>query len=115
MQNVPFYEEITTFVEALNVALEKRGLEYGIAAEHAHSCCVLVASKRFLVEGKWHTLIDYEKFFECLERGGEFSPEDYMGAETPDWATWGRGGFDPADERVNRKGRPKVIEKVVDK
>ncbi|KAL6719370.1 Fe-S oxidoreductase [Lecanora helva] len=107
MQNVPFYEEITTFVEALNSALERRGLEYGIAAEHAHSCCVLIASKRFFVERKWHTLIDYEKFFACLEAGEEFSPEDYMGPPTPEWATWGRGGFDPADERVDRKGRPK--------
>src|SRR5436305_2769544 len=36
MQNVPFYEEVADFVVKLNVALEKRGLEYGIAAEHAH-------------------------------------------------------------------------------
>lgn len=107
MQNVPFYEEITTFVEALNTALERRGLGYGIAAEHAHSCCVLIASKRFFVGGKWHTLIDYEKFFECLESGRGFSPEDYMGPPTPEWATWGQGGFDPADERVDRKGKPK--------
>ena len=111
MQNVPFYDEVTSFVEALNAALERRGLEYGIAAEHAHSCCVLIASKRFYVEDKWHTLIDYERFFECLESGKEFSPEDYMGPPTPEWATWGKGGFDPADERVDRKGRPK-IEKV---
>lgn len=108
MQNVPFYPEVVTFVEALNAALGRRGLDYGIAAEHAHSCCVLLASTRFLVEGKWHTLIDYGKFFECLDRGGEFSPEDYMGGETPEWATWGRGGFDPRDERVDRKGRPLV-------
>lgn len=111
MQNVPFYDEITAFVEALNAALERRGLEYGIAAEHAHSCCVLIASKRFYVEGKWHTLIDYEKFFGCLESGGDFSPEDYMGPPTPVWATWGQGGFDPADVRVDRKGNPK-IEKI---
>ena len=110
MQNVPFYDEITTFVEALNAALDRRGLEYGIAAEHAHSCCVLIASKRFYVREKWHTLIDYEKFFECLEAGTEFSPEDYMGPPTPEWAAWGKGGFDPADERVDRKGRPKIEE-----
>ncbi|MDI1486482.1 MAG: Fe-S oxidoreductase [Ramalina farinacea] len=108
MQNVPFYHEIQTFVEALNEALERRGLEYGIAAEHAHSCCALIASRRFFVEGKWHTLIGYEKFFACLESGQEFSPEDYMGDPTPEWATWGKGGFDPRDERVDRKGR--VIE-----
>ncbi|KAJ5239000.1 Fe-S oxidoreductase [Penicillium chermesinum] len=110
MQNVPFYEEITSFVVALNAELERRGLGYGIAAEHAHSCCVLLASDRFHVNGKWHTRIDYERFFELLEReeadGTSFTPEDYM-RETEEWALWGRGGFDPNDERVYRKGRNK--------
>ncbi len=36
MGNVPFYEEVVAFVEALEAALKRRGLEYGIAAEHAH-------------------------------------------------------------------------------
>ena len=105
MQNVPFYAEIVVFVEALNAALGRRGLEYGIAAEHAHSCCALIASQRFLLDGKWHTLIDYDRFFKCLESGKPFGPEDYIGPPTPQWATWGQGGFDPADERVYRKGK----------
>ncbi|KAI0171761.1 radical SAM superfamily-domain-containing protein [Hypoxylon sp. FL1284] len=108
MANVPFYAEVTAFVEALARRLRERGLGYGIAAEHAHSCCVLIASDRFKVDGKWHTAIDYTRFFELLEeRGpdGEWSPEDYMGPETPEWATWGNGGFDPRDTRVDRKGR----------
>ncbi|KAH8596137.1 hypothetical protein B0O99DRAFT_651788 [Bisporella sp. PMI_857] len=119
MQNVPFYEEVCAFVEALNAALAKRGLSYGIAAEHAHSCCILIASTRFRVGpdgnggfegegGKWHTRIHYENFFKCLESGKEFTPEDYMGPETPEWATWGNGGFDPRDERVYRKGKNKM-------
>ncbi len=111
MQNVPFYEEVVAFVEALNTALERRGLEYGIAAEHAHSCCALIASKRFLVNERWHTIIDYEKFFELLEGGKDFKPEQYC-KETPEWALWGNGGFDPRDERVDRKGRPKDAKKV---
>jgi tRNA wybutosine-synthesizing protein 1 len=109
MANVPFYREVCDFVVALEKALRKRGLAYGIAAEHAHSCCILLASERFKVEGKWHTLIDYERFFELLEEkgpDGEFSPEDYMGPPTPEWATWGNGGFDPRDQRVDKKGRP---------
>ncbi|KAH7030903.1 radical SAM superfamily-domain-containing protein [Microdochium trichocladiopsis] len=108
MANVPFYEEVTEFVEALTAKLQERGLGYGIAAEHAHSCCVLIASDRFNVDGKWHTRIDYQRFFELLEeRGadGDWTPEDYMGEATPEWATWGNGGFDPRDERVDRKGR----------
>ncbi|KAK4934254.1 hypothetical protein LTR28_010755 [Elasticomyces elasticus] len=113
MQNVPFYEEVTAFVAALNSALNRRGLEYGIAAEHAHSCCVLIADKkRFLKTDGWHTLIDYEKFFECLESGRPFGPGDYVGAPTPEWALWGRGGFDPRDERVDRKGKKKEVYEV---
>ena len=109
MQNVPFYSEVCDFVTALNAALARRGLDYGVAAEHAHSCCVLLASARFRSdEGKWHTRIDYARFFELLESGEKFSPEDHMGAETPEWATWGQGGFDPRDERVHTRGRNKV-------
>lgn len=109
MANVPFYDEVCTFVRALDAALARRGLDYGIAAEHAHSCCVLLASERFRrADGRWCTVIDYGRFFECLESGQDFAPEDYM-AETPEWAAWGRGGFDPADVRVDRKGRVKEI------
>ena len=37
--------------------------EYGLSCEHAHSCCILLARKsRFLIEGRWHTWIDYNKF-----------------------------------------------------
>lgn len=118
MQNVPFYEEVQAFVLALDQALATRGLEYGIAAEHAHSCCVLLADRsRFFRpsalhggEMRWHTLIDYAKFFACLERGTAFSPEDYVGPPTHEWALWGNGGFDPRDARVDRKGRPKEVE-----
>ncbi|KAM0524464.1 hypothetical protein ACHAPE_000558 [Trichoderma viride] len=108
MSNVPFYWEVCEFVKALDKRLQEKGLDYGIAAEHAHSCCVLLASKRFNVNGKWHTHIDYQRFFELLEeRGpdGDWKPEDYMGPPTPEWALWGNGGFDPRDERVDRKGR----------
>ncbi|KAI4172077.1 MAG: hypothetical protein LQ343_003824 [Gyalolechia ehrenbergii] len=106
MQNVPFYEEVVAFVEALNAALKRRDLGYGIAAEHAHSCCILISSNRFFIERRWHTLIDYDDFFACLESGEEFTPEDYVGP-TPEWATFGNGGFDPNDERVYRKGKHK--------
>lgn len=109
MANVPFYQEVCDFAVALEKALNKRGLKYGIGAEHSHSCTILICSQRFKVNGKWHTLIDYDKFFDLLEEkgpDGDFTPEDYMGAATPEWATWGNGGFDPRDQRVDRKGRP---------
>ncbi|EEY14815.1 tRNA wybutosine-synthesizing protein [Verticillium alfalfae VaMs.102] len=108
MSNVPWYWEVCDFVKKLEARLGEKGLQYGIAAEHAHSCCILLASDRFRVDGKWHTTIDYQRFFELLEeRGpdGEWRAEDYMGPATPEWATWGNGGFDPRDDRVDRKGR----------
>ncbi|KAF2188132.1 hypothetical protein K469DRAFT_660674 [Zopfia rhizophila CBS 207.26] len=124
MQNVPFYEEIAEFVKELEKELESRGLGYGIAAEHAHSCCILLADKeRFKRDGKWVTRIDFEKFFDLHEGKVEgtrkevvdgeekvvgWRPEDYLGDDTPEWALWGNGGFDPRDVRVWRKGkRPK--------
>lgn len=108
MQNVPFYEEVQGFVLALERELVSRGLDYGIGAEHAHSCCILLAErKRYFQRGKWRTLIDYDRFFELVEDGGKFGPQDYVGGETAEWAAWGKGGFDPRDERVDRKGRPK--------
>jgi len=70
-----------------------------------HSCCILLASKRFHINGKWHTLIDYDRFFELLKEDREFGPEEYVGESTPEWATWGNGGFNPLDERFYRKGK----------
>ncbi|EWC45488.1 hypothetical protein DRE_00887 [Drechslerella stenobrocha 248] len=107
MSNVPFYEEVCEFVRKLNDALGRRGLKYGIAAEHAHSCCVLIASNDYFIDGRWHTVIHYERFFELLETGKEFGPLDYVGPPTEEWAVWGQGGFNPADERVYRKGKNK--------
>ncbi|KAF2121579.1 hypothetical protein BDV96DRAFT_640965 [Lophiotrema nucula] len=123
MQNVPFYEEVAEFVRALSDELVSRGLPYGIAAEHAHSCCVMLADEtRFKRDGKWATRIDFEKFHDLTEGKVEgtrmvdgkvvgWRPEDYIGNDTPEWALWGNGGFDPRDQRVYRKGKgPKAEE-----
>jgi tRNA wybutosine-synthesizing protein 1 len=119
MQNVPFYEEVAAFVTALAEELTKRDLPYGIAAEHAHSCCVLLAdSTRFQHDGKWTTRIEYDKFFDLFEGKTQgtrvedgkvvgWRPEDYSAGETPEWALWGNGGFDPRDVRVRKKGKNK--------
>ncbi|ONH77747.1 S-adenosyl-L-methionine-dependent tRNA 4-demethylwyosine synthase [Pichia kudriavzevii] len=104
MQNIPFYEECVKFVKRVNEELNNRGLEYGLACEHAHSCCFLIASKKFLVDDKWYTHIDYERFFELLKSGESFDKMDYI-SETPEWAYFGseQGGFNPDDTRWNRK------------
>ncbi|KAI9889533.1 MAG: hypothetical protein M1814_005227 [Vezdaea aestivalis] len=113
MENVPFWEEVVSFTSALSTALESQGLSYKVAAEHSHSCCILLAKEEFRdwESGKWRSWIDYEKFFELIERrkisGENFGPLDYIGAETPEWAAEGAGGFDPRDTRVWRKGKNK--------
>lgn len=88
MQNIPFYEECQRFVNKLNDELNNRGLTYGLAAEHAHSCCILMAHKKFFINNKWYTHIDYDKFFELLKSGKSFDSMDYI-SETPEWAYYG--------------------------
>ncbi|KAI5959249.1 YPO7 [Candida theae] len=104
MQNIPFYEECKEFVRTLNEELRSRNLGYDIAAEHAHSCCILIAHEKFKINGVWHTHIDYPKFFELLESGQDFVDVDYI-KPTPEWAIWGseEAGFNPVDTRWDRK------------
>lgn len=104
MQNIPFYDECKAFVELLLAELQRRGLDYHIAAEHAHSCCILMAHSKFRINGVWHTHIDYPRFFELLESGADFEDLDYV-RPTPEWAVWGseEAGFSPEDTRWDRK------------
>ena len=78
MKNVPYHDDVKAFGEALCAARIEHaggvdgegaeltggtpaGAEYGLACEHRHSCCILLARKDpYLVDGKWHTWIDYE-------------------------------------------------------
>ncbi|GLH12885.1 NADPH--cytochrome P450 reductase [Gryllus bimaculatus] len=106
MENVPWHEEVVSFVEKLANLLD----DYEIASEHEHSNCVLIAHKKFKVNGDWWTWIDYDKFHELIQEfyssNGEkkFTALDYM-AKTPSWATYGASekGFNPNETRWYRK------------
>ncbi len=95
------------FCEAL--AAKVGGGSYGLAAEHAHSCCILLAKTDFKKEGVWHTHIDYPRFHALVKRyyetGGaaSFTSSDYT-APTPAWAMYNaeEAGFDPVDMRWRR-------------
>lgn len=104
MQNIPFYDECKSFVEKLVAELQSRGQKYELAAEHAHSCCILIAHEKFKVDGEWFTHIDYPKFFELLESKKDFCDLDYI-KKTPEWAVYGseEAGFNPDDTRYDRK------------
>ncbi|TMW68769.1 hypothetical protein Poli38472_006237 [Pythium oligandrum] len=112
MKNVPWHEEVRSFCAAL---CDRVGGTYGLATEHAHSNCVLIAKKKFCIEGQWHTWIDYEKFHDLVakyyEDGTTFTAEDYM-APTPSWAVYDskEQGFDPVETRFRRTKDGKVVE-----
>lgn len=116
--------------------LHQRGIcsvKYSIATEHEHSCCVLLAREdKFLIDGRWHTWIDYDKFNKLITRyhaeqaaAGEskegtygdevfsFTSTDYM-VETPEWAVYknklGTKGFDPLESRWKRTKTGKMVE-----
>jgi len=101
--NTPWHEEVRDFCEKM---LEKEGLSdlYEIACEHQHSCIVLLALKKYKIDGVWNTWINYDRFHELLKEGRPFEAEEYM-APTPDWAIYGseEAGFDPNETRVYHK------------
>ncbi|AJW13717.1 Tyw1p [Saccharomyces cerevisiae YJM1244] len=106
MQNIPFYEECVKFVKAFTTELQRRGLHYDLAAEHAHSNCLLIADTKFKINGEWHIHIDFDKFFVLLNSGKDFTYMDYL-EKTPEWALFGNGGFAPGNTRVYRKDKKK--------
>lgn len=106
MQNVPWHEEVVQFGKTLceKVAEIMGDDAYGLATEHAHSCCICIAKKRFHFDDQWHTWIDYDKFNQLALSGESFSAMDYL-APTPSWAVFGapEGGFAPYETRHVRK------------
>ncbi|NWR52325.1 TYW1 synthase, partial [Regulus satrapa] len=112
MANVPWHGEVVSFVQELARLLP----EYGIACEHEHSNCLLMAHSKFQVDGEWRTWIDYGRFQELITEhehsGGSrtFTAADYT-ARTPPWALFGarERGFDPLDVRFQRKNKARDI------
>lgn len=108
MANVPWHDDVVEFSTQLCEAIGAvDGLEYGVASEHEHSNCVLLARKdRFWRDDKWHTWIDFDKFLDLEKAGEPFDSTDYM-LETPHWAQFGseHRGFDPGEQR-HRRGKP---------
>ncbi|KAM6403269.1 S-adenosyl-L-methionine-dependent tRNA 4-demethylwyosine synthase TYW1-like [Rhynochetos jubatus] len=112
MANVPWHEEVVRFVQELADLIP----DYEIACEHEHSNCLLIAHKKFKVNGEWCTWINYGRFQELVqehERSGgskTFTAADYA-ARTPRWALFGsrERGFDPLDIRYQRKNKVRDI------
>ncbi|XP_035221680.1 S-adenosyl-L-methionine-dependent tRNA 4-demethylwyosine synthase TYW1-like isoform X2 [Stegodyphus dumicola] len=111
MNNVPWHEEVYSFALKLAESLS----DYKIASEHEHSNCILIAHKKFYINGRWHTWIDYEKFHLLIKefyesnRTKSFASVDYM-YPTPEWAVIGseERGFDPSETRFFRKTKKDI-------
>ncbi|XP_042647749.1 S-adenosyl-L-methionine-dependent tRNA 4-demethylwyosine synthase TYW1 isoform X1 [Tyto alba] len=112
MANVPWHEEVVRFVQELADLVP----DYEIACEHEHSNCLLIAHKKFKINGEWCTWINYDRFQELVrehERSSgskTFTAADYT-ARTPRWALFGsrERGFDPLDVRYQRKNKARDI------
>lgn len=100
MQHVPWHEEIKRFSEAM-LSHEGLSADYELACEHQHSCIVLIAHRRYKIDGRWHTWINYDRFHDLVTEGRGFEAMDYT-APTPDWALYGsdEAGFDPHEKRT---------------
>lgn len=132
MSNSPWHHEVVALTSNLQQELAKMTAAggpdapplYGIACEHKHSCCIVLARvDQFAIDDpatgkrKWRTWIDFDKFLELSRRHEQDSTfkldvEDYI-ADTPDWATFGseEEGFDPTDRRHRRKGKAPLYTK----
>ncbi|KAM8991161.1 S-adenosyl-L-methionine-dependent tRNA 4-demethylwyosine synthase TYW1-like isoform 7-T7 [Ara ararauna] len=112
MANVPWHEEVVHFVQELTNLIP----DYEIACEHEHSNCLLIAHKKFKINGEWCTWIDYDRFQELVRAQEQssgsqtFTAADYA-ARTPHWALFGsrERGFDPLDVRYQRKNKARDI------
>jgi len=111
IQNTPFHQEVVAFCQAVcdeaNKLLDPSEAQYALACEHEHSLCVLIANKhKFLVNGQWHTWIDYDKFHQLVAQGSPFTAVDYM-APSPSWALFGSAeqGFSPDQARFKRPSK----------
>lgn len=135
MQNVPWHREVCEYAEAIIAKIRDRAattcnstdetetvtpVTYGIATEHEHSCCILLAREdKFLIDGHWHTWINYPRFnsliqaYYASEGRDSFTSVDYL-ARTPDWALYqsSNRGFDPVEERWRRNAKTGALVEV---
>ncbi len=72
-KNMPRHHEVVEFAEQVEQLLEG----YEKVTEHEQSRVVLLAKKKFKVDGVWHTWIDFEKFHGLTAKGEPFAVEDF--------------------------------------
>ena len=110
LASVPSHEDIINFCQCL-CAHPAIGKHYELACEHEHSCCALIAHRKFKIDGRWHTWVDVDRFHQLMSQNRPvINAEDYT-LPTPNWALYGSTtqGFDPAETRHRRKRRGQTL------
>ena len=72
-ENMPWHEDVVEFTQQLMQHLP----EYAIVTEHMPSRVVMFAKKEFMIKGKWHTWIDFEKWHKLALSGKDFTSLDF--------------------------------------
>jgi tRNA wybutosine-synthesizing protein 1 len=76
---VPYFKEVMDFAKLFCSKIEN----YEIAVVHVHSMFVLIAHKKYKINGKWNTWINYDKFAKLVNSNEDFDELDYC-SETPE-------------------------------
>ncbi len=101
-ENMPLHEEVVVFSKKLAKHLP----EYLIVSEHIPSRVVMLAKKKYKINGVWETWIDFPQFHrlygEFIKTGKEFSSDDYR-LPTPQVGLSGKGTLDNMPEDVKKK------------
>lgn len=74
MKNMPWHEEVVSFSEELMNYLP----DYEIVTEHKPSLVVFAAKKKYKINNKWHTWIDFKKWDKLVNSENEFGIQDYL-------------------------------------
>ncbi|KEG13904.1 putative radical SAM domain protein [Trypanosoma grayi] len=112
IKNVPSWEQLKAYAKRLCEVIFD-GKEYEVATLHEHSGCILLAQKRFKINGIWHTWIDFEHFNAMVLDpilSARIVADGYL-RPTPSWAlpeSEGEG-FDPAQTRHVTAKRQKYL------
>ncbi len=97
-ENMPLHEDIVKYCQELVQYLP----DHEIVSEHIPSRVIMLAKKKYKIDGVWQTWIDFEKWHEFVNSGKDFNTLDYV-KKTPQVGLSGKGTIDHMPEDVRKK------------
>ncbi len=80
-ENMPEHADVISYAKSLAKHLP----DHDLVAEHIPSRVVMLAKKKFMIDGAWHTWIDFPKYHKLVLSGKEFSAMDYIKKTPEKW------------------------------